>query len=180
VQRLALRLSQDFRAYTTQNRDIHFSAGIATQKPGAPIGAMADLAEDALAAAKRRQGKSALTCFGETVAWADWPKLEEAIKRLNELRETEKLSAAYVYGLLQFVELRQSEQQGGKPEAAIWRSRFAYQTQRYIVDKRRDLNDDERQALYQRLVRAFGSAIESMGPSYRVALFNHLYQFRSR
>lgn len=179
VQKLAARLRKEFQRYAAGNSDIHFSAGIATQKPGAPISALAQLAEEALRSAKCHPGKNALTCFRETVAWADWPRLEDALARLRELHETERLTAGYVYGLLQFVDMRQREKDGNA-EAAMWRSRFAYRTRRYVVDKRRSLDDEARRRLYMQLAGELSSAIEKLESAYRVVLFNYLYQFRSR
>jgi CRISPR-associated protein Csm1 len=179
VQRLAHRMRSDFAEYVARNPEIHFSAGIATQRPGAPINVLAEFAEDALKQAKRRDGKDAITCFGETVAWADWPRLEEALAQLIELHRDEALTSSYVYGLLHFVDLRQREKTGD-PEAALWRPRFAYRTRRYVVDKRRNLDEEARRRLFARLAADFGWAIDQLGSSYRIVLFNHLYQHRSR
>lgn len=181
VQTLSARLRDDFQRYVAGNGGIHFSAGIATQKPGAPIHSIADLAEDALAAAKRHAGKNALTCFGETVPWAKWPELESALARLQSLRAELKLSTGFVYGLQQFVELRRQEERERIPEAAIWRSRLAYRSRRFVDDKLRKLSEDERRRNTHRLIQDIGGlGIETLGPSYRIALFNHLYQFRDR
>ncbi|HXF46273.1 MAG TPA: type III-A CRISPR-associated protein Cas10/Csm1, partial [Burkholderiaceae bacterium] len=175
VQRLAERMRTDFADYVARNSEIHFSAGIATQRPGAPISVLAELAEAALEQSKGRDGKDAITCFGETVSWADWPRLEAALARLSELRREEALTSGYVYDLLHFVDLRQREKRG-EMQAAMWRSRFAYRTRRYIVDKRRSLDDEARRRLYAQLAGEFSSAINELDSSYRIVLFNHLYQ----
>lgn len=179
VQRLAERMRKEFAEYVARNPEIHFSAGIATQKPGAPIGALAELAEGALAKSKKREGKDAITCFGETVGWTDWQRLETALSRLEQLHREEALTSGYVYGLLQFVDLRQREKKG-ETQAAMWRSRLAYQTRRYVVDKRRSLDEESRRRLYAQLAGELGSAINELDASYRIVLFNHLYQYRSR
>ncbi|MCS6945114.1 MAG: type III-A CRISPR-associated protein Cas10/Csm1 [Sutterellaceae bacterium] len=179
VQRLAERMRREFTDYVAQNPQIHFSAGIATQKPGASITALAELAEAALEKSKMRTGKDAITCFGETVGWSDWPSLEDALKRLENLRQGEGLTSGYVYGLLEFVDLRQREQ-AGDPHAALWRPRFAYRTRRYVVDKRRNLDESARERLFGQVAGEFSSAIDQLGSSYRIVLFNHLYQYRSR
>ena len=180
VQRLASRLRDEFGTYVAGNPEIHFSAGIATQKPGAPIFSIAELAEDALSAAKQRDGKDAITCFGETVAWRTWPELEAALARLESLRSEMALSTGFVYGLQQFIDMRRDEK-NGKAEAAMWRPRLAYRTRRFVVDKRRGLGEDERRLHTTRIVQDIGSTgIETLGPAYRIVLFNHLYQFRDR
>ena len=179
VQKLAARMRDDFAGYVAQNPEIHFSAGIVAEKPGAPVGALADLAEHALEAAKAQTGKNAVTCFGETIAWSEWPKLEQALSMLDALIDEADLSAGYVYRLLQFVDLRREEQKG-TAAAAIWRARLKYATRRFVVDKKRGLAEADRQRRFVQIVEPIVSAIETLGSAYRVALFNHLYRMRDR
>lgn len=181
VQKLADRMQREFARYVAGNADIHFSAGIATQKAGAPIHIVAELADAALVAAKSHEGKNAVTCFGETVAWDQWETLESALERLADLRERSRLSAGYVYGLLQFVELRRQENQERKPEGAIWRSRLAYRTRRFIVDRMKGMDEASRRKVFTEIVSDIAeNGIGRLGAAYRIVLFNHLYQFRDR
>jgi hypothetical protein len=102
-----------------------------------------------------------------------------ALERLRVLREDMNLSTGFVYGLQQFVDMRRKEKEERIAEAAIWRSRLAYRTRRFIVDKRRHLTDDERRRQTSRIIQDIGgNGIETLGPAYRIVLFNHLYQFR--
>jgi CRISPR-associated protein Csm1 len=187
VQRLAARMRDEFARYVAGNPVLHFSAGIVTQKPGAPVQVLAELAEEALAEAKKhvdnadpRATKNAVTCFGETVPWSLWPDLEAALDRLEALRADLALSTSYVYGLLQFVELR-AQEAARQPEAAMWRSRLRYRTKRFVVDRIRGLDDAARQRRFVELVTDIGNrGIERLGSSYRIVLFNHLYQHRDR
>jgi CRISPR-associated protein Csm1 len=189
VQKLAWRMRCEFHRYVAENADLHFSAGIATQKPGAPVHVLAELAEDALTQAKKfaepggdptQPAKNAVTCFGQTVPWQQWLHLEGAFDRLSSLRSDAGLSTGYVYGLLQFVEMRQRECDGD-PEAAMWRARFKYRTRRFVVDRIRDLDEATRQRRFTELATDIGvNGIDKLGASYRIVLFNHLYQFRDR
>jgi CRISPR-associated protein Csm1 len=189
VQRLAWRMRCEFHRYVAENANLHFSAGIATQKPGAPVHVLAELAEDALEQAKKciepdgskaEPAKNAVTCFGQTVSWTQWPHLEGSLERLNTLKADMELSTAYVYGLLQFVDMREQEV-AGEPEAAMWRARFKYRTRRFVVDRIRGLDEATRQRHFTTLAIDIGDkGINQLGASYRVALFNHLYQFRDR
>lgn len=180
VQRLADGMRREFARYVAGNPEIHFSAGVATQKPGAPIHAIAALAEEALRDSKAHEGKDAITCFGETVAWGKWGDLEAALQRLNGIRAESALSTAWVYGLLQFVEMRRAEE-AGSAAAAMWRSRFAYRTRRLVTDRMKSRDDDARRRAFAEIVGDIGDrGIGALGPAYRIALFNHLYQFRDR
>jgi CRISPR-associated protein Csm1 len=178
TQKLAAKMQEEFTRYAAGNCEIHFSAGIVTQKPGAPIAALAELAEAGLAAAKGHEGKNAVTCFDETVPWKDWPALEEALQRLEELKVEGALSSGYIYRLLRFVDMCASEK-NGSPEAAIWRAQFKYATRRYIVDKRKGLDEPARQQLFARLAQELGGAIAQVESRYRIALFNHIYRMRA-
>jgi CRISPR-associated protein Csm1 len=178
TQKLAARMREEFTRYASGNSGIHFSAGIATQKPGAPIAALADLADAGLEAAKAHNGKNAVTCFDETLAWKDWPAIEKALQRLDDLKAEEALSSGYVYRLLQFVDMSAKEKKGSA-EAAIWRAQFKYATRRYVVDKRKNLDELERQQLFARLAQDIGGSIEQHESRYRIALFNHLYRMRA-
>jgi CRISPR-associated protein Csm1 len=177
-QRLAARMREEFSKYAAGNKDIHFSAGIATQKPGAPIAALAELSELALEAAKGQQDKNAVSCFDETLPWKDWAVLEEALHHLDKLKVEEGLSSGYVYRLLRYVDMCAKEKDGSS-EAAIWRAQFKYATRRYIVDKRKNLGEPARQQLFARVAQDIGGAIEQLQSRYRIVLFNHLYRMRA-
>ncbi len=178
AQKLAYRMHSEFARYAAGNADVHFSAGIATQKPGAPISVLAELAEAALKAAKDRDGKNAITCFNETVVWEDWPSLETACENLERLKVGEALSSGYLFRLLQFVDMSKQETQF--PAASIWRARFKYHTRRYVDDKRKNLSEPDKQQLFARLAEDIGGAIMLLGSSYKIALFNQLYRTRAR
>lgn len=184
VQKLAARMRDDFAGYVAENPEIHFSAGIIAEKPGAPVDALADLAAAALDTAKEwpdkeQPKKNAVTCFGETVAWSEWPKLEKALSTLNALIGEADLSAGYVYRLLQFINMRREEQKG-TAAAAMWRARLNYATRRFVVDKKRGLDEADSQRLFLQIVEPIVNAIETLGSAYRIALFNHLYRMRER
>jgi hypothetical protein len=114
----------------------------------------------------------------ETIAWSEWPKLGQALNTLDTLIDEADLSAGYVYRLLQFIDMRKEEKQKRIPEAAIWRARLKYATRRFVVDKKKGLDETNRQRLFLQIVESIINAIETLGPAYRIALFNHLYRMR--
>lgn len=177
VQKLAGRLREDFGQYVSGNSEIHFSVGISTSKPGAPIQTFAQAASEALDnLSKLREGKNAITCFGETIAWEDWPAIERASAALDDLREKLGLSTGFVYALLQFVQMY--TQEASRTDNAMWRPRLAYRARRMLLRTVR--SESDRQALQAELVRTIATeGIERFGSAYRIVLFNHLYQYRS-
>lgn len=172
TQKLAADMATQFRTYVAENPEIHFSAGMVMSKPGLPIHTLASQAEEALEAAKGG-GKNSLTLFGQRIAWPDWPAVSAAQSELEQLANDYRLSTSYLYGLLDLIRLACDT---GNPESAIWRSRFAYRTRRYVVDK---LKFAERETAQARLAGSLGErGIARLRGAYRIPLFNHFYKQR--
>ena len=172
TQRLAADMAAAFKVYVAANPDIHFSVGMVMTKPGLPIDTLATQAEEALAAAKGG-GKNALTLFGENVRWDDWPRICAAQQELQRLSDDYALSTGYIYSLLHLIDLASDS---SNPESPLWRSRFAYRTRRYVVDK---LRPAQRQSAQQQLSVALGeNGIAQLKTRYRIPLFNHFYRQR--
>lgn len=180
TQRLAGRMAEAFKTYVAHNPAISFSAGMVMTKPGLPMHTLADQAEDALDLAKGSdlpadRRKNAVVLFGERVRWGEeWAKVQAAQAQLERVRADFSLSTSYVYGLLGLIDLASNPQ---NPEHAMWRSRFAYRTRRYVVDKIKD--PDRRARAQQELSVALGEqGINELGTRYRIPLFNHFYRQR--
>ena len=179
TQQLAETMASDFKRYVAENPHITFSAGMVMTKPGLPMHTLATQAESALEAAKAANAeqpearKNAVVVFGERVRWQDWPKVRASQAQLERVRQAYTLSTSYVYGLLHLIDLAANTD---NPEHAMWRSRFAYRTRRYVVDK---LPVEQRPHAQTALGVALGEqGIHELGTRYRIALFNHFYRLR--
>lgn len=171
TQRLASVMARQFEAYVAHNPDIHFSAGLVMAKPGFPIPALAQQAEESLAQAKT-QGKNRFCLYQQVVAWAEWPRVEAAEGHLNDLRDRYRLSTGYRYGLIRLADMAGSDQ----PEDQIWRSWFSYRTHRYVVDK---LPAETRAQARAELLAQIGQhGLQGLRSAYRIPLFNQLYSER--
>ncbi|MCL2875094.1 MAG: type III-A CRISPR-associated protein Cas10/Csm1 [Betaproteobacteria bacterium] len=182
TQELAARMAEDFKTYVAHNPDITFSAGMCMTKPGLPMQTLTAQAKDALDAAKAgshtdpAQRKNAVVLFNERVRWPEWSALRDAQKQLDDMRQAYGLSSSYVYGLLHLVDLATNTE---NPKHAMWRSRFAYRTWRYVVDKLKGKDPVQRTQAQTQLAEAIGQqGIERLGTRYRIPLFNHLYRHR--
>ena len=166
-------MADEFKRYVANNPDITFSAGMVMTKPGQPIHTLATQAEEALSNAKGTD-KNALVLYGERVRWKDeWEKVQAAQGQLDRVRDAYDLSTGYVYGLLQLIELASDK---ANPEHAMWRSRFAYRTRRYVVDK---LKPEIRSVIQKDLAEQLGEkGIAQLGRQFRIPLFNHFYRQR--
>ncbi len=173
TQRLAARMAAEFKRYVAQNEAITFSAGMVMTKPGLPMPTLAAQAEEALDAAKGVD-KNAVVLFGERVRWPEWEKVQAAQEQLERVREHYELSTGYVYGLLYLIDLAADKE---NPEHAMWRSRFAYRTRRYVVDRIK--NADFCPIAQSDLAEHLGEkGIAQLGTRFRIPLFNHFYRQR--
>jgi CRISPR-associated protein Csm1 len=185
--RLAQVMQQDFANYVAGNADIHFSAGMYLSKPGLPIRQTGDSAEAALEAAKQYPGKNAVTCFGKTVSWPQFSALMQMSGQFAEMKQDFGLSSGFIYGLLQLIDMAANEHK--KPENALWRSWLTYRVQRHIGDciKRGSgaaqhdpaVAKEQNKLLVQTLIKQFAGDISKYGATYCIALYLHLYQYRT-
>ena len=172
TQKLAVRIAEAFKTYVAENPGITFSAGMVMTKPGQPMHTLATQADDALTDAKGTD-KNAIVLFDERVRWPDWGKVQTAQEQLERVRDSYNLSTGYVYGLLQLINLAANTK---NPEHAMWRSRFAYRTRRYVVDK---LKLDVRSIAQKDIAEQLGEkGIAQLGSKFRIPLFNHFYRQR--
>lgn len=182
TQKLAARMADAFKTYVAQNTGITFSAGMCMTKPGLPMHTLATQAEDALDAAKASshadpaQRKNAVVVHGQRVRWDDWHTIEAMQQQLDAVRDDYGLSTSYVYSLLHLIDLKTDTQ---NPEHPMWRSRFAYRTRRYVMDKLKDRDPLARAQAQTHLAQVLGEqGLEQLGTQFRIPLFNHFYRQR--
>lgn len=185
TQKLAARMAEAFKNYVAHNDKVTFSAGMVMTKPGQPINSLAIQAEEALSEAKgtslpERERKNALVLFGERVRWPDWSQVQAAQEQLERVRDDYRLPTGYVYGLLHLIDLASDQK---NPEHAMWRSRFAYRTHRYVEsvrDKDGHALTSEQKIVARRVLGETFSVIDPklLGTRYRIPLFNHFYRQR--
>ena len=191
---LAARMREEFQRYVAGNPGITFSAGLAMTKPGLPVRALGELAEDALERAKGHDLdptlapalKNAVCCFGQTVGWNTFASLLQSRNALERLAGDLKLSTGYLYGLLYLSDMAENLRSGrtdqrGKREKhmenALWHSRFAYRTRR-LLERQKGMDEAARRRWQQEIAAIIAAGIERFAGAYRIALFAYLYQQR--
>ncbi len=175
TQKLAGDLATAFKLYVANNSEIHFSIGMVITKPGYPVYALAESAEDALSAAKQVEGKDAVNIFNIPVKWTTWHDLEQAEERLADLKETYGLSSSYLYSLFTLTDAAESEKTDKKIEAAMWRSQLAYRTIRTLPIK----DKQAKQIALRHVVSEIGEkGINVYRAAYRIPLSNYFYRQR--
>ncbi|WP_290458379.1 hypothetical protein, partial [Turicimonas muris] len=93
-------------------------------------------------------------------------------QKLDFLRKDNEISSAYLYKLLDIMELR--ERQKYDPMASIWRSRLYYTTVRMIRDKNVYAKDSIKEDFLPFIV----SSLDEYGLKFKIALFNSIYTSR--
>lgn len=192
---LVARMRDEFQRYVAGNPGITFSAGLAMTKPGLPVRALGELAEDALERAKGHELderlvptlKNAVCCFGQTVGWNAFAELLKNRDELERLAKELKLSTGYLYGLLYLVDMAENLRSGRTnwrgeremmPENALWHSRFVYRTRR-LLERQKGMDEATRRRWQQEIaVIIANGGIERFAGAYKIALFTYLYQQR--
>jgi CRISPR-associated protein Csm1 len=178
VQKLAGDMARYFQIYAAGNPQIHFSAGLVMKKPGAPIAALAGEAEIALKRAKENPSKNSFCLFDVVDNWQKWPELGAMEAVLADLAQKYEFSTGFVYSLIGLLEMSLEEKR--RPEAALWRSRLAYNTARHL-DRTRGWKVDglTRQKAQEEIVGQLGhEGIAKLKEAFRIPLFNYLYKQR--
>lgn len=173
TQRLARQLAADFAHFVAHNPEIHFSAGITLSKPGIPIRALSENAEDALDKAKQG-GKNRVTCHGVAVTWAQFQKLAELEDWLSERYARHEFSTGFIYRLLTLAEKAASI----KPEDTIWQSWLAYRVRRFVIDKLKLSSETARAAAQAEIAGRLRDELMHGKLAVTIAVANTLYRYR--
>lgn len=177
TQKLVAAMHTHFQAFVAKNPEVHFSVGMAITKPKQPIPTLTTQAEAALDAAKgytaaEQPTKNAVSLYGEVVSWQDWPQLAALEEEVHRCADRYRLSTSYIYSLFGLITLALNRD---SIESAMWPSRFAYRTRRYVVDR---LDKNERDGVQIELTKIFGENIGTLKGRFRIPLFNYFYSKR--
>ena len=124
------RLYDAFSRFTGANPDVTLSAGIALAKPGIPMRAIKNLAEEQLESSKNRSVdarsvKNAVSLFGVTCSWPDLSGQLEKGEWLEELCLDGNITQGFVRRLLGYS--RQAKEfSSGDVSAGLYRSHMVY------------------------------------------------------
>ncbi len=141
----ALKLNQEFRHFTCENKDITLSAGIAIVHPKYPISAAVAMADKSLEASKTK-GKNRITLFDTTVKWDRLPSLFESKNLINKYHQAYEdiLTTRFLHRLLNYQEMyRESKRNIRK---LLFHSSMNYDVRRNITERvealRKKFRDD--------------------------------------
>ncbi len=174
TQELAQKMQQEFKKYVADNKEIHFSAGMVMTKVGVPVPRLGEMAEEALEQAKAiDSGKNAVTIYQQRLKWEKFEKLAALEKEIEALAKQYKISTSYLYSLIY---LSEQAADTSKIENSMWRSRFYYKTNRYVIDK---LDKSQKDEALKQITEIIGKNLEDEKSLIKIPLFNLFYKTRS-
>ncbi|RUM45741.1 MAG: hypothetical protein DSY46_02270 [Hydrogenimonas sp.] len=174
---LAQQIEEAFRRFTYDR--LSLSMGIVIANPSTPMEYLVQSCNAALEASKAFQGKSAITLFGETVAWKTYREAKALYQALDTAQKRlTGLSMHFIEQLFNIVVLRQSMKDPDHLlEGAMWRSRLNYLFQRNIFEYLQE-SDEEQNIWAQELLNMLNQWIEASPEACKMILSEFIYQRR--
>lgn len=189
---LAPVIKKKFSEFVCGNKDITISMGISVHKPGEPVRAMAQSAEEALEHAKAFPGKDAVTIFGETVKFENLDNLYKLGDQIQTWVSNGLLNTAMLYRFNNAIEevgradkyladkaVRQSKKITLAELASnlSWKARLKYSLIRSRSDKNLKAGDEAaRRAELENMI----GWIEKHRNAMRIPLWRVIYRRRKR
>lgn len=149
----ALYLNQQFRKFTSANRDITLSAGLAFVKPKFPIAAAVRQADELLEKSKSA-GKNRITLFGTTVQWEQMPELVEFFLKIDARLKDDKskVKNAFLHRLLEYHRHALEFMDDNKVEGLRYLSMLSYDMGRNFLSKDVGKQQSEDYKLFESLI----------------------------
>ncbi len=157
-------LRSDFMRFA-EGSPLTLSVGMVMVKPSKPINYVAQMAEEALEDAKEIDGKDAISLYGETTQWEDYLDdlgLSDELQKVN----SEIIDTAFLYRMLQFIDMSKRVKYEKSIEDTIWKSKFAYTIRRNY------------EKLPQSLINTLDEMIENYPKEAKMVLSEYIYKRR--
>lgn len=126
---LALKIQQEFKAYTGYHSAFNISGGMSFIQGGYPVADAADDAAEAEEKAKSVEGKAAFTFLGESWKWSDYSDLQNMKNQLVSCIEFQKAPRSLLHMLQELDNLKFEED---KKEYGRWIWMGDYQLKRLV------------------------------------------------
>jgi len=163
---LSRKIQDAFKAFVKSDK-LSISFGIAIAKPTHPISHLAEYTEHLLEEAKAiDENKNAITLFGETVKWKSYlstfDKLKEAFETIKDI----DTKTAFLYRLLELVEMAKKVKYENDIASTMWKSKLAYSFGRNMPKG------------YEALLQALNEEIELNPKETKMFLSEFIYKRR--
>jgi CRISPR-associated protein Csm1 len=181
----AVLLNNKFREYVCGNSSITISAGISINKPGEPVLAISDSAENALKKSKNNN-RNSITVFDEVIKWDEFKELSEIKNSIQGWLEKGFINNAMLFRLNSFSHLSGQEREltnlldaGNRigldeMECLKWGATFKYNLVRNIG---KNLRGDERAEAVREVERA-ADWLKRYGGAMKIPVWQIIYNRR--
>jgi len=171
VLELAREIESEFKAFI-KSKELTISFGIAIAKPSTPISYLADYTEGLLEEAKEIDDKKdAISLFRETVKWKEYTEVYK--KLYSELEDFEnELNTAFLYRLLELIEMSKKVKYEGDILSTIWKSKFRYSFNRNVLEKTKNKERAEN------MLRLLNELIEQHPKESKMVVNEFIYKRR--
>ena len=131
---LSRDIHHEFKRFIKAKLSISF--GIALAKPSHPISYLAEYTENLLEEAKAiDEDKNAITLFNETMKFTSYLNTYDALSKAVSVLDKDDTKSAFLYRLLEIIEMSKRVKLEGDIESTIWKSKLNYSFYR-TMDKR--------------------------------------------
>jgi len=161
---LARVIQDDFKKFVKNKLSISF--GIAIAKPSHPISHLATYTEELLESSKELDGKDGITLFGESVKWKSYLKTFKELEKEFVKIDKKDLKTAFLYRLLELIELSKKVKYEANWEATIWKSKLNYSFSRNMSKN------------YNGLLKVLNEQIENYPKETKIFLSEFIYKRR--
>lgn len=127
---LALRLHEDFSAFSSENPNLTLSMGIAFVHPKHPLALAVEEAEEALKEAKNK-GRNRLGVFDRTLSWDELRATLSLAEELHRHVCEGTLPPTFLYRIRRFA-FERSRAEGGDTLHAGWNAKWSYHRKRFL------------------------------------------------
>lgn len=127
---LADKIRSDYARYTG-NPELTLSAGMVISSSSYPVSEVAEAASDAMKKSKTDE-KNRITLLGHTLSWGDWIRVREKWVELKEKVESEKISSAFLYSLLEYGQMWRHYKEDGLVSGLRFQPLLAYNISRNL------------------------------------------------
>ena len=174
-------IESEFKAFVKSD-ELSISFGIAIAKPSTPISYLADYTEHLLEEAKGIDGekevknpKDAISLFRETVKWKEYKKTYGELYGALENFE-EYLNTAFLYRLLELIEMSKKVKFQEDIPSTMWRSKFRYSFNRNVLEKMRG---DEATKRAEEMLKLLSRLINEKPKETKMVVSEFIYKRRA-
>jgi len=175
VLEMAREIEHEFKAFV-KSEELSISFGIAIAKPSTPISYLAEYTEHLLEEAKEiDEKKDAISLFRETVKWKRYKAVYGELYGTLEAFE-EHLNTAFLYRLLELIEMSKKVKYHDDIPSTIWKSKFRYSFNRNVLEKMRGDKEKERA---ENILRLLSRLIDENPKETKMVVNEFIYTRRS-